>query len=363
MMDSDGTSWFRGRVIGQGSFGCVFIAKPKSNSSFLPPLMAVKSAEVSASASLQKEKEVFDNLNGCPFVLECFGEEITVGENGEMAYNLLLEYAAGGTLGDLIEKRNGNGLPEKDVRRFTRCILEGICHIHDSGYVHCDLKPDNILLVANQSGKFVAKIADLGVAKRSRHCKRQKFDPSMRGTPLYLSPETVVQHMQEAPSDIWALGCVVLEMLSGRQAWIVKEDCSIDQLFSIIGDEHSLPEIPSRVSKEARDFLRRCFVRKPAFRFTAEMLLDDPFVKGVDEELFRELEGDYSQEGVTLSNADAESCSPECISFIPLEANSSLSSWGSAQRTNEGSTITVKELSSNPTVFCRSFFAIPALAR
>lgn len=94
-------------------------------------------------------------------------------------------------------------------------------------------------------------------------------------------------------------------------------------------------------------------MRNPAFRFTAEMLPNDPFEKGFGEGLFRELEGDYYSQGeVTLSNAYAESCSSKCLSSILLEANSSLSYWGSFQRTNEGPTIAVEELSSNPTVFC-----------
>ncbi|KAB1214469.1 Mitogen-activated protein kinase kinase kinase ANP1 [Morella rubra] len=289
-MCSHGESWMRGPMIGKGSFGSVFLAtskKPRSRFDCFPAAMAVKSAEVSVSGSLQKEKEVLDNVKGCPFVIGCFGEEITTQENGEMVFNLLLEYASGGTLAESIEKSSGSGLPESDVKRYTRSILKGLGHIHDCGYVHCDLKPENVLLVpaVNGSGNLVAKIGDFGLAKRSAQRKKRRLDLNLylRGTPPYMAPETVIDNVQEPPSDIWALGCVVCKMLSGNSPWDRAEELSTEYLFRLIGDERELPKIPSGVSDEARDFLKACLVRKPIYRFTAEMLVDHPFLTGVGE--------------------------------------------------------------------------------
>ncbi|GFP88630.1 serine/threonine-protein kinase bck1/slk1/ssp31 [Phtheirospermum japonicum] len=142
----DGVSWFRGSIIGKGGFGCVYLANlknPKSKYSFFPALMAVKSAELSISGSIQKEWEVLSNVKGCPNIIKCFGEETTMGHNGAMFYNLLLEYGFGGTLDGRIKKYNGgDGLSEFEVKVIARSILRGLCHIHGIGYVHCDLKPD-----------------------------------------------------------------------------------------------------------------------------------------------------------------------------------------------------------------------------
>ncbi|KAL4570961.1 hypothetical protein LXL04_017710 [Taraxacum kok-saghyz] len=116
----DGMAWFRGCLIGKGCFGRVYVAnlkKPKSRYSSFPPILAVKSAEVSVSSSIQKEKEVLNNLRGCRNVIRCFGEEITTGENGKMVYNLLLQYGSGRTLADLINKSGRNGLPVEERRR------------------------------------------------------------------------------------------------------------------------------------------------------------------------------------------------------------------------------------------------------
>ncbi|KAL2493912.1 Mitogen-activated protein kinase kinase kinase YODA-like [Forsythia ovata] len=82
--------------------------------------MAVKSTKVSVSVSIQKENEVFSNVKGYPNIIRCFGEETTIGKNGMMVYNLLLEYGCGGTLAYRIKKLDGNGLPESKVRVYAR---------------------------------------------------------------------------------------------------------------------------------------------------------------------------------------------------------------------------------------------------
>ncbi|XP_057968165.1 mitogen-activated protein kinase kinase kinase 20-like [Malania oleifera] len=283
----DGVSWVRGPLIGKGSHGCVFLANPRKKmkkGGCFPSVMAVKSSEVSLSATLQKEKETLCNLQGCSSVLQCFGDEETYSEDGQqMIYNLLLEYAPGGTLGALIKKHTAVAalIPQSDVRAYARALLRGLRHIHARGYVHCDLKPDNILLFLPNSGsavaKFVPKIADFGLAKRT-----SKQGPCFRGTPLYMSPEAVVRGTQGPPSDVWALGCVVLEMLTGRPPWDGAAFLDREGLLSRIRTPNQLPKVPSTLSKEASDFLKKCFVRKAPFRSTAEKLLTHPFVAELD---------------------------------------------------------------------------------
>lgn len=287
----DGVAWFRGSMIGKGSFGCVYLAtlkNPRSKYSYYPSMMAVKSAEVSVSGSIQKEREVLSNVKGCPDIIRCFGEETTMGDNGAMVYNLLLEYGSGGTLADRIKKSGGNGLPEFEAKVFSRCILRGLNHIHGIGYVHCDLKPDNILLVPDARNKgfteFRAKIGDFGLTKRAKQSKKRKLEPYWRGTPMYLSPEAVVDNVQESPCDIWAFGCIVLEMLTGKPPWDENKEFSAEELFRKIGEGRESPKIPNGISKEAREFLKGCFVRKSMYRLTAEMLLLHPFLEGMDND-------------------------------------------------------------------------------
>ncbi|GER54113.1 mitogen-activated protein kinase kinase kinase [Striga asiatica] len=307
----DGVSWFRGSIIGKGAFGTVYLAtlkNPTSKYSSFPSLMAVKSAEVSLSGSIQKEREILGNLKGCPSIIKCFGEETTVSPNGAMVYNLLLEYGSGGTLAGRIRTSNGGqGLPEHEVRSFTRSILKGLSHIHGLGYVHCDLKPSNILLV-NRGRQFRAKIGDFGLARRAGLCQKRKLGPYLRGTPTYLSPEAVLENEQEGPSDVWALGCIVLEMLTGKPPWASPEnEPSAREIIARVGVGREVPRVSGGLSKEARDFLKGCFVRRPEFRLTAEMLLNHPFVDCEDCEEVDEVEDvDEFESILFVSDSDDE---------------------------------------------------------
>ncbi|KAL8099105.1 mitogen-activated protein kinase kinase kinase 20-like [Apium graveolens] len=297
----DGVAWFRGALLGKGSFGSVFLAtlkKPKLKFRCFPPLMAIKSAEVSVSGSIQKEREVLSNIGRSDYVIRCFGDEITTADNGGMVYNLLLEYGSGGTLANVV---GDGGLDEFDVKRYTRDLVRGIYHIHSNGYVHCDLKPDNVLLVGNCGGEYRAKICDLGLAKRvmRRSDKKRKLDPYFRGTPLYLSPEVLAGGVQEPASDIWALGCIVIEMLTGKSPW---EGIYLDggELLERIAEGREMPRISNEISVEAKNFLKRCLVRKPMYRWTAEMLLNHPFLEGL-------VDVDKAEEYEEVSDVNADS--------------------------------------------------------
>ncbi|GFZ17260.1 mitogen-activated protein kinase kinase kinase 21 [Actinidia rufa] len=301
----DGVAWFRGSMIGKGSFGSVYLAnlkKPRSRFGCFPEVMAVKSAEMSVSGSIQKEREALSNIGRCPNIIQCFGDEITTGENGEMVYNMLLEFGSGGTLADLIKKSGESGLSESEVRYYARSILRGIHHIHELGYVHCDLKPENILLVPNKNGvgaKFKVKIGDFGLAKRAKQNKKRKLDPYWRGTPIYLSPEVVTDCIQEPPSDIWAFGCIVLEMVTGKPPWFGKEDMDAEALLHMIGEGYESPKIPNKISREGREFLKGCFFEESDGEECSCSFYSDDYSYELDEEF---LFSSRSEEGEEIDS-------------------------------------------------------------
>ncbi|GMQ09325.1 hypothetical protein CsSME_00052745 [Camellia sinensis var. sinensis] len=241
-------------IIGKSSSGLVYLAtlkKPKWRLTHLPVLMAVKSAEVSDSALLQREAIVLSNFHACPYIYRCFGDEIMTDDRNRIIYNLLLEYGSGGTLANLIKKSGGEGLPESDVRRYTRHILEGLDCVHSCGYVHHALKPKNIIIVpiiTRTGAEYIAKIvADKGL-------------------------------QQESPSDVWALGMTVFEILTGKSVWDGKQDSEVEDILFEIGRGHGLLKLPnqSEVSNEAMDFLKGCFAGKAMDRLTTHMLLNHP---------------------------------------------------------------------------------------
>ncbi|XP_028112691.1 mitogen-activated protein kinase kinase 1-like [Camellia sinensis] len=124
--------------------------------------MAVKTCGSSHSALLDHEKSILQQLKDCPQIIECFGGDFSF-ENGEKLYNLFLEYAMGGSLADKLKNFGHWRLLESEVRRHTESILQGLQCIHENGFVHCDLKLQNVLLCQND----VAKIADFGLTNKS----------------------------------------------------------------------------------------------------------------------------------------------------------------------------------------------------
>nr|DAD37319.1 TPA_asm: hypothetical protein HUJ06_007960 [Nelumbo nucifera] len=203
-------------------------------------------------------------------------------------YNLLLEYASGGSLHDRIV-RSGGGLPESEVRLYTRSILRGLSHIHKCGFVHCDLKPENLLLVPSSSssnkGRSSVKIADFGLSKRVGEDMLCRKDGMMlRTTPLYAASESINFCLYEPCSDIWALGCTVIMMITGKPAWDFPPETDVDLFLNEIGFTPVVPEIPEKLSIEGKDFLNLCLIRDETLRWTADMLLLHPFVAVDDED-------------------------------------------------------------------------------
>ncbi|GER48528.1 mitogen-activated protein kinase kinase kinase [Striga asiatica] len=242
----DGISWTRGQVIGKGSFAHVYKAKNlRPRYSCFPPEMAMKSADASYSSTLQKEKEVLTDLSASPYVIQCFADETTVGDNGLLAYNLLLEYASGGTLADRIDRSGGDGLPELEVKMLTRSILRGLNHVHEG--------ENNTHGRGNELGPTA------GGARRCICLPRPWRTSTKRRRPTF-----------------WVVGCIVLEMLTGRPPWGGKKK----EILKRLGAGQEIPEIPEGLSREASDFLETCLVRKPMFRFTCGMLLNHTFFEG-----------------------------------------------------------------------------------
>ncbi|KAK8965705.1 Mitogen-activated protein kinase kinase kinase ANP1 [Platanthera guangdongensis] len=256
-----GKGWLRGRDIGRGSTATVFLA----NSIASGDVFAIKSTEFSHSALLQREQSILSALVS-PAIISCLGFDVAPRDGGALFYNLFLEFAPGGSLSDHI-KRRGRFLDEVEIGSKIRDILEGLSYLHGRGIVHCDVKPANVLI--GSGGR--AKIGDLGCARWIA-----SGEPEVRGTPIYMAPEVVRGEEQGMSADIWSLGCAVIEMVTGQPPWT--EICDVLASIRRIGFSGDVPEIPAWLTADARDFLGKCLRRNPEERWTAEELLQHPFV-------------------------------------------------------------------------------------
>lgn len=280
--------WDIGKILGRGQFGTVSLGSLNDESSKTP--VAVKSAASGTRGEIQlrREKEFLDKLH-CPQVIRCHGDSTTIeekedkGKSGEGAgagagerqttYNVFLEFAPDGSLRDRLQKQP---MQEPAARRLTRSMLQGLAHIHRHGVAHCDVKPDNVMLWGKDEVKFI----DFGLALRSSESVEGTL---YRGTPNYLAPECIAREEYKAPADVWALGCTLSEMLTGKPARAHLEHVADPEFLDMIGRGDATPKIPEHMSESGRRFLSRCFEVDPRKRSTAEMLLRDPYIAEGDE--------------------------------------------------------------------------------
>jgi serine/threonine protein kinase len=195
-------------------------------------------------------------------------------------------YAENGSLGQTL-KAFGK-LNEKLVASYVFKILEGLDYLHRSDVVHCDLKAANIL--TTKTGNV--KLSDFGVSLNLRAMEREIKD--VAGTPNWMAPEVIELKGASTKSDIWSLGCTVIELLTGRppygdignamtgggsvcSAVADTEDNTRIVMFRIVEDES--PPIPERFSGPLVSFLKECFHKDPAMRPSAEQLFEHEWLK------------------------------------------------------------------------------------
>ncbi|XP_047320752.1 mitogen-activated protein kinase kinase kinase 20-like [Impatiens glandulifera] len=255
--------WERGRKLGAGGYGFVYLARPLAGhplllSDPLLEIMAVKSAKYTSSSTLRRESHLLKKFSDCPYIIRYLGCDSTV-EEDETFRNIFMEYAPGGSLHDRIKSAayRGTRISEIEAREVTECVLHGLRFIHSKGYVHCDIKTDNILIV-----KGKAKIGDLGLT-----IKVGKYPGKIIGTSNYMAPESIQSGEYMSSVDIWGLGCCLFEMITGVKKW---RHMNEDEIQGIIER--------SRMSNKAQLFWRKCIVEDPKKRWDAKMLLQHPFI-------------------------------------------------------------------------------------
>ncbi|KAF3908469.1 hypothetical protein ABW21_db0203595 [Orbilia brochopaga] len=259
--------WFKGQLIGQGTYGKVYLGMNATTGEFL----AVKQVEVTPNdsrkaliAALNQEIETMKDLDH-PNIVQYLGCE-----RKEFSISIFLEYIPGGSVGSCLKKHGK--FEERVVRDLTRQMLEGLAYLHQEGILHRDLKGDNILLDLDGT----CKISDFGISKKTEDIYGNDASNNMQGSVFWMAPEVVNPKKGQGYSakvDIWSVGCVVLEMFAGRRPWENEE--TIGAIFKI-GSERMAPPIPDDVSQhvspEAIAFMADCHTIEPSERPTAKTL-------------------------------------------------------------------------------------------
>ncbi|EOA22642.1 hypothetical protein CARUB_v10003312mg [Capsella rubella] len=258
------TSWQKGPLLRQGSFGSVYEAISEDGGFF-----AVK--EVSLLDQGSQALKCIQQLEAEIALLSQLQHQNIVRYRGSTndGSNLyiFLELVSQGSLQKLYQKFQ---LRDSVVSLYTKQILDGLKYIHEKGFIHRDIKCANILV--DSIGAI--KLADFGLAKVSKLNDMK----SCNVTPFWMAPEVINPKSNDgygSPADIWSLGCTVLEMCTGQIPYFNLQP--VEAHIKI--KKGMLPDIPDTLSLDARDFIITCLKVAPEERPTAAELLNHQFVR------------------------------------------------------------------------------------
>ncbi|MCJ1400192.1 Suppressor of Sensor Kinase (SLN1) [Xylographa trunciseda] len=291
--------WQLGHFVGGGTFGSVYAALNLDTGRS----MAVKEIRLqdpqvipTIVEQIGNEMRVLQALDH-PNIVAYYGIEV----HRDKVY-LFMEYCSGGSLANLLE--HGRIEDETVIQVYALQMLEGLANLHASGIVHRDIKPENILLDHNGVIKYVDFGAAKVIARQGKTLmgdqanggltgRPQGKQKSMTGTPMYMSPEVIRGHNEgrQGAIDVWSLGCVVLEMATGRRPW-----ASLDNEWAIMYNiaQGNPPQLPSsdQLSTKGMEFLKKCFEHDPRKRASAAELLQSEWIFEIRQQVALAGEGE-----------------------------------------------------------------------
>ncbi|EGG13923.1 putative protein serine/threonine kinase [Cavenderia fasciculata] len=250
-----------GEMLGKGGFACVF----KGLNSLTGDFVAIKRFEKSKISkdqlsSVMTELELLQRLNH-DNVVKVLGKD----ENDSYIY-LFLEFMENGSLASILD--HFGTFPEALISTYIEQVLRGLVYLHSENIIHRDIKAANILI--NKIGD--AKLADFNVAAELGEMADKRY--SVVGTPYWMAPEVIDISGHCTVSDIWSVGCTIIELLTGSPPYFNHNPMAA--MFRIVQDER--PPFPKNISAQLASFLTRCFVKSVDERADAKELLNHEWI-------------------------------------------------------------------------------------
>ncbi|KAF9483361.1 hypothetical protein BDN70DRAFT_873858 [Pholiota conissans] len=300
-----------GDSLGKGAFGQVYRALNWATGE----TVAVKEIQLSnipkgELPEIMSEIDLLKNLNHSNIV-----KYKGFVKTREFLY-IILEFCENGSLHN-ISKRFGK-FPENLVAVYISQVLEGLVYLHDQGVIHRDIKGANIL--TNKDG--TVKLADFGVAAKTGGVQ----DGAVVGSPYWMAPEVIEQSGATTASDIWSVGCVVIELLEGHPPYHTLDP--MPALFRIVQDD--CPPIPEGASPIVKDFLYHCFQKDCNLRISGRKLLKHPWMVSARRQMADGKEKTGDSAGERLSGPDGPGGQKRNSNYNYDEAVLKVQEWNEA---------------------------------
>ncbi|KYO30193.1 hypothetical protein Y1Q_0022428 [Alligator mississippiensis] len=242
------------KVLGQGSFGKVFLVKKISGSDarqlYAMKVLRKATLKVRDRVRTKMERDILVEVNH-PFIVKLHYAFQTEGK-----LYLILDFLRGGDLFTRLSKEVM--FTEEDVKFYLAELALALDHLHSLGIIYRDLKPENILL--DEEGHI--KLTDFGLSKESIDHEKKAY--SFCGTVEYMAPEVVNRRGHTQSADWWSFGVLMFEMLTGTLPFQGKD--RKETMTMILKAKLGMPQF---LSPEAQSLLRMLFKRNPANRLGA----------------------------------------------------------------------------------------------
>ncbi|KAI9275390.1 kinase-like domain-containing protein [Sporodiniella umbellata] len=259
------TNYQLGNCIGKGQFGSVY----RTLDLLTGEVVAVKRVKLD-------EEELYEEIMKEANILKSLSHANVIKYIGfirsEDYIDIVLEYAENGSLMSTL-KAFGE-FPERLVASFCIKILEGLEYLHTNDVVHCDLKAANIL--TTKTGDV--KLTDFGVSFNLK--TKSTHNNTVSGTPNWMAPEVIELKGATTKSDIWSLGCTLIELVTGKPPY--SDLLPMSAMFHIVEDE--FPPLPDNISEDMCQFLKCCFQKDPIKRpSSSDLQKHDWLVKSLEK--------------------------------------------------------------------------------
>ncbi|XP_022050478.1 serine/threonine-protein kinase D3 isoform X2 [Acanthochromis polyacanthus] len=284
---------FADEVLGSGQFGIVYGGKHrKSGRDVAIKIIDKMRFPTKQESQLRNEVAILQNLHHPGIVnLECMFE------TPEQVF-VIMEKLHGDML-EMILSSEKSRLPERLTKFLVTQILVALRHLHFKNIVHCDLKPENVLLASAEPFPQV-KLCDFGFA---RIIGEKSFRRSVVGTPAYLAPEVLRSKGYNRSLDMWSVGVIVYVSLSGTFPFNEDEDIN-DQIQNAA---FMYPPNPwKEISEEAKDLINNLLQVKMRKRYSVDKSLSHPWLQDYHTWLdLREFETRRGERYITHESDDA----------------------------------------------------------